>query len=188
MDYYRITIQLRQKFMPNCLICKKHFPNVIKIDGVEKNLQRRKYCLECSPFGGHNTKKLHLPNPTPNDMKNCPRCNIIQSRDNFYQKRGVEGNSTYCKKCTTDQTTERQQKFKLQCIEYKGGCCEICGYNKCAAALEFHHKDPNEKEFLLSQRNLRTFNEEITNELDKCSLLCANCHREIHWLNFGETG
>lgn len=54
------------------------------------------------------------------------------------------------------------------------------GYNKCIAALEFHHLDPNEKDFgIASSGATRTF-EKIKVELDKCIMVCANCHREIH--------
>jgi hypothetical protein len=60
---------------------------------------------------------------------------------------------------------------------YKGGKCLLCGYNKCPRALEFHHRDANEKTFDLSSA-CRGWNK-IKIELDKCDLLCSNCHREI---------
>lgn len=60
-----------------------------------------------------------------------------------------------------------------------GGCCQICGYDKCIAALDFHHKD-DDKEFGLSSKG-RTLNfEKMKIEAQKCILVCANCHREIH--------
>ena len=55
-------------------------------------------------------------------------------------------NKTICKKCRSENTIKHRQEIKEKAIQYKGGCCEICGYNKCAAALEFHHLDPNEKD------------------------------------------
>ncbi len=70
-------------------------------------------------------------------------------------------------------------RTKLQAIEYKGGKCEHCGYDKCAAAMDFHHLDPDQKDFSLSQYRTRSF-EDIKPELDKCILLCSNCHRELH--------
>lgn len=70
--------------------------------------------------------------------------------------------------------------LKRRAIEYKGGCCELCGYSRCVEALEFHHEDPSEKEFGLGQRGLTRSWEKIKAELDKCQLLCANCHREVH--------
>jgi len=64
-------------------------------------------------------------------------------------------------------------------VDYKGGNCELCGYNKCPQAMDFHHKDPKEKDFSLSGHHCRKW-ESIKIELDKCMLVCANCHREIH--------
>lgn len=70
--------------------------------------------------------------------------------------------------------------YKSEYIKYKGGECEICGYNKCIKALHFHHKDPAKKEFKLSVKVLKPLNDIIKSEIDKCSLLCANHHMEIH--------
>lgn len=70
---------------------------------------------------------------------------------------------------------------KLHLIELRGGCCEKCGYNKNLAALDFHHKDPNEKENGLDVRKLSNSSMDwIMKEFDKCLVLCANCHREEH--------
>lgn len=74
----------------------------------------------------------------------------------------------------------RRTILKLRAIEYKGGRCSICGYNKCIAALEFHHRDPTQKEFHWGRMKCSTWNGIVT-EIDKCDLLCANCHREIHY-------
>lgn len=65
-------------------------------------------------------------------------------------------------------------------IVYKGGKCTICGYNKCNSALDFHHQDEKNKKFGLSVRGLTRSWDRTKNELDKCILVCANCHREIH--------
>lgn len=75
----------------------------------------------------------------------------------------------------------RGLKRKLEIIKSRGGKCEVCGYDKNLSALQFHHKDPNTKKFPLDARHLsnRTM-EEINNELDKCMLVCANCHAELH--------
>lgn len=114
-----------------------------------------------------------------NDKK-CPRCSQKKSLSEFYQRRGKEAGSVYCKVCTNEQTIERQKIFKQLAIDYKGGVCVKCGYNRCNSALEFHHLNPNEKDFSLSQKKQTRFNDEIKRELDKCILVCANCHREIH--------
>ena len=70
--------------------------------------------------------------------------------------------------------------MKEKCIVYKGGKCQICGYSKCNGAMEFHHRNPNKKDFSISRRRFNTFDARLTKELDKCDLLCANCHREKH--------
>jgi hypothetical protein len=65
-------------------------------------------------------------------------------------------------------------------VAYKGGECNDCGYSRSIAALEFHHRDPNEKEFAVSVAGTTKSFERIKVELDKCDLLCSNCHREEH--------
>jgi hypothetical protein len=62
--------------------------------------------------------------------------------------------------------------------KYKGGCCQICGYDKCVRALSFHHLDAFHKDFNIGGKS-KSWNT-IQSELDKCILLCANCHAEVH--------
>jgi len=76
--------------------------------------------------------------------------------------------------------TRRRKKLREMAREYKGGMCIICGYNKCQRALSFHHLNPKNKDFDLSSRGLTRSWERIKKEIDKCVLLCANCHMEIH--------
>lgn len=71
-------------------------------------------------------------------------------------------------------------------LEYGGSECERCGYNKCPASLTFHHTDPDKKEFWiggLSERinSISDLDNTIKNEIDKCDILCANCHSEEHF-------
>lgn len=77
----------------------------------------------------------------------------------------------------------RRQKIKSECLEYKGNKCSKCGYDRCQAVLQFHHLDPSTKEFsigeVVNSRNKITF-EELKPELDKCIVLCSNCHIELH--------
>jgi hypothetical protein len=70
---------------------------------------------------------------------------------------------------------------KAEVVKLMGGKCQVCGYDKCLGALEFHHKDEKGKKFALSKAFvLRYSKEKILKELDKCDLLCCRCHREIH--------
>jgi hypothetical protein len=71
-----------------------------------------------------------------------------------------------------------RQRAKKKLVEYKGGKCEICGYNKCIDNLTFHHLDPSQKDFQISGAS-KAF-ETLKKEVDKCQMLCRNCHGEIH--------
>jgi hypothetical protein len=75
---------------------------------------------------------------------------------------------------------KRRKKVRQMAIDYKGGCCQKCGYNKCIDALEFHHADSDGKDFSISEKGYTRSWAKVQEELDKCILLCANCHREIH--------
>lgn len=75
---------------------------------------------------------------------------------------------------------KRRRKVREMSIEYKGGQCTQCGYNRCFDALEFHHQDSSKKDFGISDKGYTRSWEKIRAELDKCVLVCANCHREIH--------
>ena len=86
---------------------------------------------------------------------------------------------TIVKKVTNSESVILWRKrTKKKLIEYKGGKCELCGYNKCDSALQFHHKDPTEKDFSISGRSLSF--DRLKEEVDKCMLVCSNCHAEIH--------
>ena len=71
-----------------------------------------------------------------------------------------------------------RKEIKRRLIEYKGGKCQICGYNRCQDALDFHHLEPSQKDYNISG-GTKSFNT-LKSEVDKCILVCANCHREIH--------
>ncbi len=75
---------------------------------------------------------------------------------------------------------KRRIKLRQMARDYKGGKCEICGYKKCSRALSFHHLDPKLKSFGLSDKGLTRSWNKIQEEIDKCILVCANCHMEIH--------
>ena len=74
----------------------------------------------------------------------------------------------------------RRKKLREQAIEYKGGKCMFCGYKRYLGALDFHHLDANDKEFGISKDGITRSWERVKRELDKCVLVCSNCHREIH--------
>lgn len=75
---------------------------------------------------------------------------------------------------------KRRKTMRKQVVAYKGGSCELCGYNSCIDALDLHHRIASQKEFGISAGGFSRSWERIKIEADKCVLLCANCHREIH--------
>lgn len=89
--------------------------------------------------------------------------------------RDSNGNVTKHRK---QRILEWQQKQTRLAKQYLLGKCSICGYDRCTAALEFHHVDPNEKQYSIAHSK-KAF-ESLKPELDKCILVCSNCHREIH--------
>lgn len=101
----------------------------------------------------------------------CKLCDRIY----IYNKKA--GHTTT--KCNSCSVGLRRYKNKERNVAYKGGKCERCGYCKSVWALDFHHIDPVTKNFNLGSAFSRSW-EVIKAELDKCILLCANCHREEH--------
>jgi len=82
--------------------------------------------------------------------------------------------------CNICRVSNRRREIKRLAVEYKGGKCSICGYNKCIDALDFHHINPFEKEFSISHDGYTKSFDKVKVELDKCILVCSNCHRELH--------
>ena len=115
------------------------------------------------------------------DKKECPICGKTFVPNNIKRK--------YCYECvpiglpSNERLKRMSHLVKHKLILYKGGKCEKCGYNKCEGALHFHHLNPKEKEFTVSQINLNEYFtlEKLYREVDKCVLLCANCHAEEHY-------
>ena len=132
-------------------VCGQIIPFTCIIDGKQRNLKNRKFCLTCSPFGLHNTRNLNVSRANPAE------------KFRKYQER-----------------ERRERKERL--VALLGGKCSVCGYHKCTAALEFHHRDRDQKEFPLSKVNLLKRWPVVLREAEKCVLHCANCHRELEEL------
>ena len=113
-------------------------------------------------------------------MKKCSTCKQEKLEKDFYKRENDKPQSK-CKDCHNEYCIDRWKKRKLKAIEYKGGKCCECGYSKYYGALEFHHLDPNEKDMDWNKMRKTSWSN-IKIELDKCVLLCANCHREVHQL------
>lgn len=77
-----------------------------------------------------------------------------------------------------EAVAKRRRTIKSYAIDYKGGKCQVCGYCKYQGALELHH-NKGIKEFGISDKGYTRSWTKVRKELDKCILVCANCHREI---------
>lgn len=121
----------------------------------------------CSKFCGSECESLHSKEL---DIQNAARLEERVSKRKASKK-------VYSKIRRDKIFNERESLISLA-----GGGCQVCGYNKCSSALHFHHRDPSTKLFTLSKSSLSQRSaEDIKNEFEKCVLLCANCHAEVHF-------
>lgn len=105
----------------------------------------------------------------------CKHCGETDP-EKFFNKTNMK---SCCLKCHTMTVHQKQRELKVRAVEHMGGKCAHCGYEGVSAVYDFYHLDPATKEF--SWGNKRTSNwENLVAELDKCVLLCANCHRTEH--------
>ncbi|MAH03611.1 hypothetical protein CMI39_02380 [Candidatus Pacearchaeota archaeon] len=94
----------------------------------------------------------------------------------FVEKRTYKDRRQYL----IDAVTKRRRKIRLKAINFVGGKCIKCGYNKYPEVLEFHHIDSSKKDFNVSSKGHCRSWKRVSEEIKKCNLFCANCHREIH--------
>ena len=149
--------------MKKCSKCKIEKPSTAEFfhrsKGVKSGL--RAYCKECSLIYHKQWKQNHPEHVTAWNQRLLG--------DEAYKER----------KRVYDRNRSRENKKRL--TDHFGGKCTICGYAKCLAALEFHHINPEEKSFGLGRNvNSKKF-EALLKEAKKCVLLCANCHKELHY-------
>jgi transposase len=84
-----------------------------------------------------------------------------------------------CLLCRRERVKDRRRRVKAILVAEAGGACQLCGYDRSAAALHFHHVDPEQKSFGLALRGVARSLERCRAEARKCVLLCANCHAEV---------
>lgn len=150
-----------------CEICGRSFATRQVLDGRLRLLYRRRFCLDCSPFGVHNTSRHPSGIGEPEALREYRR-----RRKNQQTYRSLK---------------QRRRRRKAELIEMFGGCCVDCGYDALPAALEFHHRDASTKEFGVG--NWHGSRERLVREAEKCDLVCATCHRLRHAaLDFGRSG
>ena len=123
----------------------------------------------------HNVKEIF-------DEKRCPICDEIKPINEFYINKNRKNRNSYCKKCSNEYHTKRMKSIKLKMIQHKGSECLDCGLhlnNTHYSVFDFHHLNPNEKDINFKRIKFQKWNK-IIEELDKCVLLCSNCHRIRH--------
>jgi hypothetical protein len=101
----------------------------------------------------------------------CPRHGIIR----HVRRQG----GFRCARCRVDQVADKRRRIKRQLVIEAGGRCELCGYDRCDAALQFHHVDRDTKRFAISGEGVTRALSKAREEAAKCVLLCANCHAEV---------
>jgi predicted HNH restriction endonuclease len=72
------------------------------------------------------------------------------------------------------------QSTKLKLVELKGGKCQLCSFSEYLGALEFHHIDPKTKDEGVSRLIRGRLRQKVIDEVNKCVLVCSNCHKMIH--------
>lgn len=152
-----------------CVICGNEF---------EAIKSTKKYCsVECQ--NAMRRQKYAERERVPKDAsykgqeKVCPICGRT-----FSPKTTMANQRTCCYDCMPDGIQLTRGMFLAKIKEARGGKCIKCGYDRCIKALEFHHLDPSQKDFTISNDHFRL--QEAINESKKCILICSNCHKELH--------
>ena len=110
----------------------------------------------------------------------CTKCKCVLTDTN--SKIFLKSRSKQCNKCERERIVSRQKEKQAVVNAYKlgKGCCK-CGYKEAACALDFHHKEPSEKSKSVSRMIDDNYSlDKIFQEIKKCKILCANCHRIEH--------
>lgn len=120
----------------------------------------------------------------------CKDCSNSKSIEEFSKNSGgKDGRRPICGSCEYKRSINYRERnrnkisgwrrsIKAQAVAHFGGKCIICGYDRCLRSLTFHHINPKEKEFSIS-RLFKSWKKTLP-ELEKCALVCSNCHGEIH--------
>ena len=146
-----------------CVICHKDF---------ECKKSTAKYC---SRHCENEARKLRI--LQKKEMKDVHKTCLICGKE-FQPKSSSANQRTCCYECMPEGQQLKRGDFLAKIKQQRGGYCQKCGYNKCLKALEFHHLNPSQKDFTISNDHFRL--KDAIEESKKCILICANCHRELH--------
>lgn len=167
-----------------CRKCGCSFPNWYKINDKRVNLGSRAYCLKCSPYktGRGQGNRIRLENYSSLDgieRKRCIDCTLHVELGQFYSYKDARGKTQFAGRCKACMSAHHGI-VKEQAVIYKGSRCQDCHGQFHYSAFDFHHLDPSKKEMNVLA-NSPTSLESVKQELDKCVLLCSNCHRARHY-------
>ncbi len=84
-----------------------------------------------------------------------------------------------CARCNTEAVIRRRRKVKQQLVDEAGGRCVRCGFDEHPSGLQFHHLNPSQKRFAVSDKGVTRSLAEARVEARKCVLLCATCHAMV---------
>ncbi len=168
--------------MPKCEKCSNEFKRRVKINGSPILLSStRASCLKCVPY-----KKMGAPRKFRREAdgqkeRQCQTCHKWLSNNQFRYETGLQ-----CMPCRNSKAKPRTLGYKLQlkkrAVIHMGGRCHDCKQQFPLGVYDFHHLDPTQKDFSISKK---TNFEEVKVELDKCVMLCKNCHSIRHIRNQG---
>ena len=187
--------------MPVALdLTNQRFGNLTAIEKAPSRNKKTYWLCRCDCG---NVKEVQTSHLKSGSIKTCGECEFSKSGFKFEEKEErcvlcgqvfLSNNYArrYCFECSPKGVDPKvalrykKRAVKKLLIERKGGKCEKCGYDACQGALQFHHANPNEKEFSLAHINFNGKDvslDTLYKEVDKCVLLCANCHFEEHYLD-----
>ena len=152
-----------------CVVCGKEF---------EAQKTTKKYCSnEC--LNAARRQKWAERERAPKDIsyKGSVKICLICGKE-FSPKTAMANQRQCCYDCMPDGIQLTRGMFLAKIKQVRGGKCERCGYDKCLKALEFHHLDPSQKDFTISNDRFKL--QEAVVESKKCILICSNCHKELH--------
>lgn len=152
----------------NCVICGKE---------MEAQKSTKKYCSRsCENKARAIRDAMNIDKPRNQNGMLEKKCSICGK--SFYPKTPSANQRKCCYDCAPDGKQLSRSDFLNVIRKNKGGRCQRCGYDTYLGALDFHHIDPNEKEFTVGDRDFRL--EQCIEEIEKCIMICTNCHRELH--------
>jgi len=168
--YYRSWDYAKQELDKCIVLCSNcHREEHFRLDN-KKQLEKEFSKFDVSSLTGFINTGANTGNPS------CKKCDVVLTDENIASKKHYP----ICKSCNSERAMKRERDGKKQAVEYMGGCCSVCEYERCIWALEFHHLDPAKKSKTYNRRFTSWSFDRQKKELKNCIIVCANCHREIH--------